>query len=199
MSFLSLSKLLTAALSASAVVAQNVQQRQPNIVFILTDDQDEQLGSLDYMPFVQKHFVNEGTYYRKHFCTISICCPSRVSLLTGQAAHNTNVTYVTPPHGEQSLSHPIARLSNRHVIQVDILSSSLRDTMRSICLSGCRMLVTTLTTRASSSTPIAPTTGTTPTLRVGQEVIVSIREAKYALNSANFAAQSCLIPIPTFT
>ncbi|GKT45743.1 arylsulfatase [Colletotrichum spaethianum] len=95
----SLSTLATLALGASAVVAQTVQQRQPNIVFILTDDQDEQLGSLDYMPYVQKHFVKEGTYYRKHFCTIAICCPSRVSLLTGQAAHNTNVTYVTPPHG----------------------------------------------------------------------------------------------------
>ncbi|KXH25889.1 sulfatase [Colletotrichum nymphaeae SA-01] len=96
---LSLSTLATLALGACAVVAQNVQQRQPNIVFILTDDQDERLGSLDYMPYVQKHFVQQGTYYRKHFCTIAICCPSRVSLLTGQAAHNTNVTYVTPPHG----------------------------------------------------------------------------------------------------
>ncbi|KAK1961216.1 sulfatase [Colletotrichum sublineola] len=94
-----LSMLATLALGAIAVVAQDVQQRQPNIVFIMTDDQDEQLGSLDYMPYVQKHFVKEGTYYRKHFCTIAICCPSRVSLLTGQAAHNTNVTYVTPPHG----------------------------------------------------------------------------------------------------
>ncbi|KAK1705628.1 alkaline-phosphatase-like protein, partial [Colletotrichum acutatum] len=96
---LSLSTLATLALGATAVLAWNVQQRQPNIVFILTDDQDEQLGSLDYMPYVQKHFVQQGTYYRKHFCTIAICCPSRVSLLTGQAAHNTNVTYVTPPHG----------------------------------------------------------------------------------------------------
>ncbi|TID07624.1 Arylsulfatase [Colletotrichum higginsianum] len=95
----SLSTLATLALGASAVVARTVQPRQPNIVFILTDDQDEQLGSIDYMPYVQKHFVKEGTYYRKHFCTIAICCPSRVSLLTGQAAHNTNVTYVTPPHG----------------------------------------------------------------------------------------------------
>ncbi|KAK1635042.1 sulfatase [Colletotrichum phormii] len=95
----SLSTLATLALGASAVVAQNLQQRQPNIVFILTDDQNEQLGSLAYMPSVQKHFVKQGTHYRKHFCTIAICCPSRVSLLTGQAAHNTNGTYVTPPHG----------------------------------------------------------------------------------------------------
>ncbi|KAK1594236.1 sulfatase [Colletotrichum navitas] len=94
-----LSALATLALSATTVVAQDVQQRQPNIVFILTDDQDQQLGSLDYMPYVQKHLVKEGTYYRKHFCTIAICCPSRVSLLTGQAAHNTNVTNVVRPHG----------------------------------------------------------------------------------------------------
>lgn len=98
-----LSALATLAFAASAAVAQHVQPRQPNIVFILTDDQDQQLGSLDYMPYVQKHFVKEGTYYRKHFCTIAICCPSRVSLLTGQAAHNTNVTYVVPPHGESRI------------------------------------------------------------------------------------------------
>ncbi|KAF6811928.1 sulfatase [Colletotrichum plurivorum] len=98
---LSVSKLATVALGACAVVAQGVQQRQPNIVFILTDDQDERLGSIEYMPFVKKHFIDEGTYYQKHFCTIAICCPSRVSLLTGQAAHNTNVTYVTPPHGRR--------------------------------------------------------------------------------------------------
>ncbi|EFQ31015.1 sulfatase [Colletotrichum graminicola] len=82
----SLSSLATLALSATAVIAQDVQQRQPNVVFILTDDQDRQLGSLDYMPYVQKHFVK-------------ICCPSRVSLLTGQAAHTTNVTNIVRPHG----------------------------------------------------------------------------------------------------
>ncbi|KAI0453598.1 arylsulfatase-like protein [Xylaria acuta] len=71
----------------------------PNIVFILTDDQDLHMQSLDYMPFVQKHLINHGTSFRKHFCTTALCCPSRVSLWTGKAAHNTNVTDVTPPYG----------------------------------------------------------------------------------------------------
>ncbi|KAI5924219.1 alkaline-phosphatase-like protein [Camillea tinctor] len=72
---------------------------RPNIVFILTDDQDLHMQSLDYMPFVRKHLINHGTFFRKHFCTTALCCPSRVTLWTGKAAHNTNVTNVNPPYG----------------------------------------------------------------------------------------------------
>ncbi|KAI4598774.1 hypothetical protein KJ359_002666 [Pestalotiopsis sp. 9143b] len=72
---------------------------KPNFVFIMTDDQDLHLDSLAYQPSVQKHFAEQGTWFQKHFCTVSQCCPSRVSLLTGKAAHNTNVTDVTPPYG----------------------------------------------------------------------------------------------------
>ena len=58
------------------------------------------MDSLKYMPAVQKHFGNGGTFHEKHYCTVSQCCPSRVSLLTGKAAHNTNVTAVTQPYGK---------------------------------------------------------------------------------------------------
>ncbi|KAK9770444.1 putative Arylsulfatase [Seiridium cardinale] len=74
-------------------------QSRPNIVFILTDDQDLHMQSLDYMPHVQKHLINQGTSFKRHFCTTALCCPSRVTLWTGQAAHNTNVTNVSPPYG----------------------------------------------------------------------------------------------------
>ncbi|KAH7333145.1 arylsulfatase [Rhexocercosporidium sp. MPI-PUGE-AT-0058] len=72
---------------------------KPNIVFVLTDDQDVHLASLDYMPFVKKHFLDKGTYFNKHYCTTAVCCPSRVTLWTGKAAHNTNITDVNPPYG----------------------------------------------------------------------------------------------------
>ncbi|KAL4869248.1 hypothetical protein BDV12DRAFT_208678 [Aspergillus spectabilis] len=65
---------------------------RPNIVFILTDDQDVHLRSLNYMPFVKKHLLDQGTYFNKHYCTTAVCCPSRVTLWTGKAAHNTNIT-----------------------------------------------------------------------------------------------------------
>lgn len=62
---------------------------QPNILFILTDDQDLHMNSLDYLPHTQKHLIDKGTLFKRHFCTIALCCPSRVSLWTGKAAHNT--------------------------------------------------------------------------------------------------------------
>ncbi|KAG2164969.1 hypothetical protein VTO58DRAFT_107968 [Aureobasidium pullulans] len=73
--------------------------KPPNIVFILTDDQDVHLQSLDYMPLVRKHLLEKGTYYDKHYCTTAVCCPARVTLFTGKAAHNTNITDVNPPYG----------------------------------------------------------------------------------------------------
>jgi hypothetical protein len=72
---------------------------RPNIVFILTDDQDLHMRSLDYMPLVKTHLIDQGTSFQKHFCTTALCCPSRVTLWTGKAAHNTNVTDVSPPYG----------------------------------------------------------------------------------------------------
>ncbi|EXJ54205.1 arylsulfatase [Cladophialophora yegresii CBS 114405] len=74
-------------------------ESRPNIIFILTDDQDLHMNSLAYMPYVKKHLIDEGTFYQRHYCTIALCCPSRVSLWTGRASHNTNVTDVNPPYG----------------------------------------------------------------------------------------------------
>ncbi|KAK7547732.1 alkaline-phosphatase-like protein [Phyllosticta paracitricarpa] len=73
--------------------------KQPNILFILTDDQDIHLGSLDYMPKLKKYITEQGTTFTQHHCTVAICCPSRANLWTGHAAHNTNVTDVKPPWG----------------------------------------------------------------------------------------------------
>lgn len=77
----------------------NSGRKQPNIIFILTDDQDRHLNSLDFLPFIKKHLTEKGTSYKRHFCTTALCCPSRVSLWTGKQAHNTNVTDVNPPYG----------------------------------------------------------------------------------------------------
>ncbi|KIX03915.1 uncharacterized protein Z518_07468 [Rhinocladiella mackenziei CBS 650.93] len=78
---------------------QPTNNDQPNIIFVLTDDQDVRMDSLSYMPHVQEHLIHRGTLFEKHYCTVALCCPSRVNLWTGKAAHNTNVTDVGPPHG----------------------------------------------------------------------------------------------------
>ncbi|KAI1391544.1 Arylsulphatase [Hypoxylon trugodes] len=73
--------------------------KRPNVVFILTDDQDVHLSSLDYMPLVKKHLLDQGTYFSHHYATTAVCCPSRVTIWTGKFSHNTNVTDVSPPYG----------------------------------------------------------------------------------------------------
>jgi len=78
---------------------QSSKSGRPNIVFILTDDQDLHMNSLDFVPLIKKHLINKGTLYKKHFCTTAICCPARVSILTGKLSHNTNVTDISPPYG----------------------------------------------------------------------------------------------------
>ena len=65
----------------------------------MTDDQDLRLDSMSVMPQVNKLIGEEGITYNKHYCTVAICCPSRVNFLTGKAAHNTNVTSLEPPYG----------------------------------------------------------------------------------------------------
>ena len=72
---------------------------RPNIVFILTDDQDLHMNSLEYMPHTRKLIADQGTIFSNHFCTNALCCPSRVTIWTGLSPHNTNVTDVNPPHG----------------------------------------------------------------------------------------------------
>ena len=93
------SKLFFCALASSALArnSYNGTGKQSNIVFFLSDDQDFRLGSLDYMENVQKSIVSQGLILENHFATVALCCPSRTSLLRGQAAHNTNITHVQAP------------------------------------------------------------------------------------------------------
>jgi len=51
------------------------------------------------MPRTFERLVDEGVNYENFFTPVSLCCPSRVSLLRTQAAHNHNITFVDPPWG----------------------------------------------------------------------------------------------------
>ena len=80
--FCVLSVLVLAALS---------HQSQPNIVFLLTDDQDVTAQSLDYMPKLNKLLRNEGMEFVNYFVSTALCCPSRAIILRGQVCHNTKI------------------------------------------------------------------------------------------------------------
>jgi N-acetylglucosamine-6-sulfatase len=76
------------ALITAAATVDEVAKKKPNLLFILTDDQDWHMHSLEYMPLLQKYLINEGTVFENHYCTVAVCCPSRVNLWTGRTAHN---------------------------------------------------------------------------------------------------------------
>jgi arylsulfatase A-like enzyme len=62
---------------------------QPNIVFIMTDDQE--VGTMQYMPRVKALLADQGVTFNNSFVTSSICCPSHVTALTGQYNFNHGI------------------------------------------------------------------------------------------------------------
>ena len=66
-------------------------QDKPNIVFLLTDDQDVTANSLDYMPKLNKLLRQEGMEFVNYFVPTGLCCPSRATIISGQFCHNTKI------------------------------------------------------------------------------------------------------------
>ena len=82
---------------------------QPNIVFILTDNQDfvlgrsseyEDVGSLEPMPSLKHHLMQGGAFVRNAFVNTPICCPSRTEFFSGRYFHN-----IGPPNDPGECMH----------------------------------------------------------------------------------------------
>jgi len=85
------------ATRAGGASAAGPQDDRPNIVFILTDDEDVALHAA--MPKTKALLHDRGTTFDNYFVTYSLCCPSRATTLRGQYPHNTGVRGNLPPEG----------------------------------------------------------------------------------------------------
>ena len=93
---LALLLVLGAALPAEAIVVGQPSQR-PNIVLIVTDDQD--VRSLQQMPKTRDLLERQGASFANFVVSTPGCCPSRASILRGQYTRNHGVRFSEGPDG----------------------------------------------------------------------------------------------------
>jgi N-acetylglucosamine-6-sulfatase len=96
--------LATAGTRSSAAAAVTAQP--PSFVVIQTDDQTldglyATFGEpkLQAMPNTLNLIAKRGMTFNRYYVSYPLCCPSRVSLLTGRYAHNTGVKGNIQPNG----------------------------------------------------------------------------------------------------
>lgn len=81
--------------SLLAIVSSCLLAKRPNVVFILTDDQRSDALSCMGHPHLKTPHIDrlakEGLLFKNHFCTTSLCSPSRASILGGLYAHSHGV------------------------------------------------------------------------------------------------------------
>jgi N-acetylglucosamine-6-sulfatase len=70
---------------------------KPNVIMFTTDDQT--LRDMSVMPKTQALIGNQGATFLHAYASDPLCCPSRVTVQTGEYAHNTGVLGNTPPQG----------------------------------------------------------------------------------------------------
>jgi N-acetylglucosamine-6-sulfatase len=79
----------SAATTAASPTAAADRGSRPNILFILADD----LSTLEMgaMPKVNARLEQKGTSFANAIVNVSLCCPSRATILRGQYGRNTGV------------------------------------------------------------------------------------------------------------
>ena len=74
---------------------------QPNILFVLTDNQRRDLLGSAPNPIIHTptldHLANRGTRFTHAFATTPICAASRASILTGLYERRHQFTFDAPP------------------------------------------------------------------------------------------------------
>jgi len=83
-----------------ALVAVTAHSRlKPNVIIVLTDDQDILLNSTQYQPNLMTKVASEGLTFTHGLANTPVCCPSRSSLLTGRYTHNHGAKNNSIPGG----------------------------------------------------------------------------------------------------
>jgi len=85
--------------AAAAPKADVTAAARPNIILVLTDDLDRNLGTLNQLPGFKALFPDQGITFTNALVSESLCCPSRASIQRGQFVHNHQVLGNKAPDG----------------------------------------------------------------------------------------------------
>jgi arylsulfatase A-like enzyme len=72
---------------------------RPNLVLVVADDLDQNLGTLEFMPNLHRLLIQQGLTFADFFVTNSLCGPSRATILRGQYTHSHEVVANDIPSG----------------------------------------------------------------------------------------------------
>ena len=86
-------------------VQQRAPSERPNVVLILTDDQNP--GSAMRMPTLQNQIARKGVDFTRALATTPTCCPARATLFTGTYPQTNGVWTNWLPHGGWELFHQL--------------------------------------------------------------------------------------------
>ena len=114
---------------AMTLLMPQIVAKQPNIVFFLTDDQDQMLGGsfpptapggATPMPKTKDLFQTGGSTATNFFIHTPICCPSRAETVTGRyIAYRIERVHT---HQILRLIHPIPFSGCRHIFHITLPS-----------------------------------------------------------------------------
>jgi N-acetylglucosamine-6-sulfatase len=100
-----LALLGVACLASLALLARgepsHAASSKPNIIMFTTDDQT--VRDLAAMPKTDALIAAQGANFLHAYVSMSLCCPSRITVQTGEYAHNHHVMGNTPPQGGYSV------------------------------------------------------------------------------------------------
>jgi N-acetylglucosamine-6-sulfatase len=77
------------ARGGAAAAPRSEAAAKPNIIFFLADDMATY--HLRHMPNTRRYVFARGARFTNFYANVSLCCPSRASILTGKYAHNTGI------------------------------------------------------------------------------------------------------------
>lgn len=83
-------RALALGVLAALALAAPAAARQPNVLFVITDDQ-RAVDTLAVMPSTRAIFGRGGTRFPNAFASTPNCCPARATIFSGRYAHNHGV------------------------------------------------------------------------------------------------------------